>query len=50
MPWVLEVNANPCLSPDAGFAAALGEAGIGYEAAVARLVDDALACAGRAER
>jgi D-alanine-D-alanine ligase len=52
-PWILEVNANPCLSPDAGFAAALLEAGIGYEAAVAAVIDDALARApraGRAER
>jgi D-alanine-D-alanine ligase len=49
-PWVLEVNANPCLSPDAGFAAALVEAGIGYEAAVARLIDDALGRAPRAQR
>jgi D-alanine-D-alanine ligase len=49
-PWVLEVNANPCLSPDAGFAAALAEAGIGYEAAIARLIDDALERASRTLR
>jgi D-alanine-D-alanine ligase len=40
--WVLEVNANPCLSPDAGFAAALKTARIEYRAAIAWLVDDAL--------
>jgi D-alanine-D-alanine ligase len=39
---VLEINANPCLSPDAGFAAALQQAGIGYDAAIGWLIDDAL--------
>ena len=45
-PWILEVNANPCLSPDAGFAAALDRAGIRYEEAIARIVSDALALPG----
>ena len=39
--FVLEVNANPCLSPDAGFAAALDVAGIAFTDAVAWLLDDA---------
>ncbi len=42
-PWVLEINANPCLSPDAGFAAALEQAGIGYDDAIARIIADGLA-------
>jgi D-alanine-D-alanine ligase len=45
-PFVLEVNANPCLTPDAGFAAALERAGIPFDAAVERLLDDALQRAG----
>ncbi|HEX2731376.1 MAG TPA: hypothetical protein VHM70_07225 [Polyangiaceae bacterium] len=42
-PYILEVNANPCLSPDAGFAAALTRAGIGFDDALARIVTAALA-------
>ena len=41
-PWILEVNANPCISPDAGFAAALNRAGITYAQAIERIVNDAM--------
>lgn len=40
-PWVLEINANPCLSPDAGFAAALEHGGVAYRDAIAWLLTDA---------
>lgn len=41
-PFVLEINANPCLSPDAGFQAALARAGIAWRDAVARILSAAL--------
>lgn len=47
-PWVLEVNANPCLAPDAGFLASAGRAGIDLDGVVARLVDRALSEPSRA--
>jgi D-alanine-D-alanine ligase len=40
-PWVLEININPCLSPDAGFAAALTEARLFFTDAIDRIITDA---------
>ncbi len=40
-PWILEINGNPCLSPDAGFAAALDRAGIPFPQAIDRILADA---------
>jgi D-alanine-D-alanine ligase len=37
-PWILELNANPCLSEDAGFAAAAGRANLSSRALLARIV------------
>jgi D-alanine-D-alanine ligase len=39
-PWILEVNANPCLSPDAGFVAALQKAGITFDEAIRRILQE----------
>jgi D-alanine-D-alanine ligase len=38
-PWILEINANPCLSPDAGFAAAVHQSELTYTQAVSRIID-----------
>ena len=40
-PFVLEINANPCLSPDAGFYAAASQAGISFETVLTRILEDA---------
>ena len=39
-PWVLEINANPCLSPDGGFAAASALVGLDYPMIVKRIIED----------
>ena len=49
-PWILEVNSNPCLSPDSGFAAALDKAGIPYAQAMERIVRDAFRASGTSAR
>jgi D-alanine-D-alanine ligase len=41
-PFVLEINANPCLSLEAGFAAALERASIKYPEAIDNIIRDAL--------
>ena len=40
-PWILEINANPCLSLEAGFAAAIEMAGVKYHKAIEYIVNDA---------
>lgn len=41
-PLVLEINSNPCLSPDAGFAAAAAAAGIDFNRLIGHIVERAL--------
>jgi len=40
-PWVLEINANPCISPNGGFWAASLKAGVPFNDMIARIVKDA---------
>ena len=40
-PWILEVNANPCLSADAGFMAAANRSGLDQTRVVERILADA---------
>ncbi len=40
-PFVLEINANPCISPDSGFVAAAARAGITFRELAGRIVADA---------
>jgi len=37
-PWVLEINVTPCLSPDAGFAAAAARRGLDLAAVLRRII------------
>ena len=38
-PWILEVNTNPCLSPDAGFSAATLRAGLTFPDVLGRILN-----------
>lgn len=41
-PYILEVNANPCITPGSGFYAACEHAGISFTQAVERIINDAI--------
>jgi D-alanine-D-alanine ligase len=41
-PFVLEVNANPCISPDAGFTAACDRGGIDYTGMIRQIMESVL--------
>jgi D-alanine-D-alanine ligase len=40
-PWVIDINGNPCLSPDSGFVATACNAGYTYEGIITRILDEA---------
>jgi D-alanine-D-alanine ligase len=43
-PWILEVNANPCISPDAGFSAAALRAGLTLADVLCRIINKGENC------
>ena len=42
IPLVLEINTNPCLSPESGFVAAAGESGLKFDSIIKRIIEDLL--------
>ena len=48
-PWAIDVNTNPCITPDAGFATTASEAGISYPQLIERIVNAALPVADAVE-
>jgi len=40
--FVLEINANPCISPDAGFAAACSQNGFNYNSIIENIINSAI--------
>jgi len=40
--WILEINVNPCISPDSGFIAATRQANLTFEQVVARILADSM--------
>jgi D-alanine-D-alanine ligase len=41
-PWVLEINANPCLQPESGLAAAALETGLSYPQTIHQIISTAV--------
>jgi len=39
-PYIIEVNANPCLSPDSGVVAAISTAGLPFTTVLSRIIND----------
>jgi D-alanine-D-alanine ligase len=42
IPWILEVNANPDISPEVGLARSAAAAGVDYSALIGKILDAAL--------
>jgi D-alanine-D-alanine ligase len=42
VPYVLEINGNPCISPESGYVAATKRAGLKFYQVVERIIEDAL--------
>lgn len=41
IPWIIDINANPCISPDSGFIAAAEKAGLDYDGVIKRIIREA---------